>query len=61
MDNWAILLLTSVLSVSGLAAVWQSRTGRKAPDWRETLAARLADEEAIRVHGKEREPEDAPA
>ena len=50
MDAWAILVVISILSVSGLFTLWQTRTSRHDPDWRETLLARWTDEEAIRTH-----------
>jgi len=43
----AVLVVVSILSVSGLFTLWQTRTSRQDPDWRETLLARWADEEAI--------------
>jgi hypothetical protein len=43
----AFLIVLSVLSVSGLFALWQTRTSRRDPDWRGTLLARQRDEEAI--------------
>lgn len=50
MDTWAIMVVVSILSVSALGTLWQTRTSRRQPDWRETLRARWADEEAIRTH-----------
>src|SRR3546814_8124752 len=47
MDTWAILVVVSILTVSGLVSVWTTRTSRRKPDWRETLLARWTDEAAI--------------
>src|SRR3546814_4248526 len=44
MDTWAILVVVSILTVSGLVSVWTTRTSRRDPDWRETLLARWTDE-----------------
>jgi hypothetical protein len=44
---WALVVI-SVLSVSGLFTLWQTRTSRQEPNWRETWLARMTDEEAIR-------------
>jgi len=56
------LIVLSILSVSGLFTLWQTRTSRQVPDWRETVLARQLDEEAIRRHDEElgfREPREA--
>lgn len=38
MDTWAILTVVSILSVSGLFTLWQTRTWRRPrPNWREEL------------------------
>lgn len=55
MDIWAILVVISILSVSGLFTLWQTRTSRQDPDWRETLLARWTDEAAIEAEARSKQ------
>lgn len=61
LDLWAILVVISILSVSGLFTLWQTRTYRRQPrlDWRAELqkswGTEDSDAEAIGTWTEEHE------